>query len=410
MFLKKWKDFLIGDEKVLINLILFLLLFSLAVPIFNIVNSTAIILGIILLLLKFKKVKLTNVPMTFFILICCFISTLLLSSFAINDKDSINYAVKFLYWMLPFFVVFYNIQLCSNDKIPLYSFALSLFISAMAVIYQYYFLDKIRPGGLYFQPNQFASMIDILLPFATMFILKNANKSKDKFFVIISFLPVFLGFYALFLSGSRGGLLGVFLGFLLCVVCYALRNLKLTHFFLTLSSVIILFVGIAFIAYDSMPELFQRRYDTERLLLIESSYNMWNDNKLFGVGLSNWEEEYNEKYKLPQAKEKLDMPHNILAFFFSTSGLIGGIGYIVFIVGIFVFLRRHLHKCKNKQIIFIILAMLWGLFAINIHGMVDVGLNNKFVMRLFSGVLGLTAAYVCLEEQKEDYVNDGNKG
>ena len=252
-------------------------------------------------------------------------------------------------------------------------------------------------------------MMDILLPFATMFILKNANKSKDKFFVIISFLPVFLGFYALFLSGSRGGLLGVFLGFLLCVVCYALRNLKLTHFFLTLSSVIILFVGIAFIAYDSMPELFQRRYDTERLLLIESSYNMWNDNKLFGVGLSNWEEEYNEKYKLPQAKEKLDMPHNILAFFFSTSGLIGGIGYIVFIVGIFVFLIRHLHKCKNKQIIFIILAMLWGLFAINIHGMVDVGLNNKFVMRLFSGMLGLTAAYLCLEEQKGDYKNDKSK-
>ena len=394
----------------MMNFILFLLLFSLAVPIFNIVNSTAMILGIVLLLLKFKKVKLTNVPTMFFILICCFISTLLLSSFAINDKDSINYAVKFLYWMLPFFVVFYNIQLCNNDKIPLYSFALSLFISAIAVIYQHYFFDKFRPGGLYFQPNQFASMMDILLPFATMLVLKNLYKSKNKFFVIISFVPVFLGFYALFLSGSRGGLLGVFLGFLLCVVCYALCNLKLTNFFLTLSSVIILFVGTVFIAYDSMPDLFQRRYDAERLLLIESSYNMWIDHKLFGVGLSNWEEEYNDKYKLPQAKEKLDMPHNILAFFFSTSGLIGGIGYIIFIIGIFLFLIKNLHKCKNKQIIFIILAMLWGFFAINIHGMVDVGLNNKFVMRLFSGGLGLTAAYLCLEEQKEDCANDRNKG
>ena len=50
--------------------------------------------------------------------------------------------------------------------------------------------------------------------------------------------------------------------------------------------------------------------------------------------------------------------------------------------------------------------MLWALFAINIHGMVDVGLNNKFVMRLFSGTLGLTAAYLCLREQKGDYKND----
>jgi O-antigen ligase len=392
------------------KIILFFLLLTLLMPVFNAFNSVIMIISVFLLVLKYKKIKFSTLPKTLISSILFLFFSLIISSLIICDISSINYAVKFLYWMLPFFVVFYNIQLCNNDKIPLYSFALSLFISAMAVIYQYYFLDKIRPGGLYFQPNQFASMMDILLPFATMFILKNANKSKDKFFVIISFLPVFLGFYALFLSGSRGGLLGVFLGFLLCVVCYALRNLKLTHFFLTLSSVIILFVGIAFIAYDSMPELFQRRYDTERLLLIESSYNMWNDNKLFGVGLSNWEEQYNEKYKLPQAKEKLDMPHNILAFFFSTSGLIGGIGYVVFIVGIFVFLIRHLHKCKNKQIIFIILAMLWGLFAINIHGMVDVGLNNKFVMRLFSGMLGLTAAYVCLEEQKEDCENDGKNG
>ena len=386
--------------------ILFLLLLILAIPVFNALNSIIMVIAILLLMSKCKNLKVIGLPKTVIFSFLALVATLIISSLAIHDETSFNYAVKFLYWMLPFFVVFYNIQLCSNDKIPLYSFALSLFISAVAVIYQYYFLDKIRPGGLYFQPNQFASMMDILLPFATMFILKNAYKSKDKFFVIISFLPVFLGFYALFLSGSRGGLLGVFLGFLLCVLCYALRNLKLTHFFLTLSSVIILFVGIEFIAYDSMPELFQRRYDTERLLLIESSYNMWNDNKLFGVGLSNWEEEYNDKYKLPQAKEKLDMPHNILAFFFSTSGLIGGIGYIIYIGGIFVFLIKHLYKCKNKRTIFIVLAMLWALFAINIHGTVDIGLNNKFVMRLFSGMLGLTAAYLFLDKQKKDCENE----
>ena len=64
---------------------------------------------------------------------------------------------------------------------------------------------------------------------------------------------------------------------------------------------------------------------------------------------------------------------------------------------------KHLHNCQNKQMIFIILAMLWTLFAINIHGMVDVGLNNKFVMRLFSGTLGLTVAYLCLEKQKRGF-------
>lgn len=393
-------------HKNLMKFLMFLFLLTLNMPIFNAVNSIVIGLSILFVIFEYRKINFAILPKTILVSMTFFVGLILLSSVAINDLDSINYAFKFLYWMLPFFVVFYNIQLCKNDKVALYNFIVALFVSAIAVIYQYYFLYKLRPGGLYFQPNHFASMMDILLPFATMFILKNAYKSKDKFFVIMSFISVFLGFYALFLSGSRGGLLGVFLGFLLCVVCYALRKLKLSHFILILSSIIILLVGTAFAAYNSIPDLFQRRYDTERLLLIESSYNMWNDHKLFGVGLSNWEEAYNDKYKLPLAKEKLDMPHNILAFFFSTSGLIGGIGYIIFIGGIFIFLIKHLHNYKNKQKIFIILAMLWALFAINIHGMVDVGLNNKFVMRLFSGMLGLTAAYLCLEEQKGDYKND----
>ena len=390
-------------------LILFLLLLILATPVFNAVNSIVIALSVLFVIFEYKKINFVILPKTIIISMALFICLILVASFAINDKESINDAFKFLYWMLPFFIVFYNIQLCKNDKIVLYSFAVALFVSSIAVICQYHFLDKLRPGGLYFQPNHFASMMDVLLPFATMFILKNANECKNKILIIISFILVFLGFYSLFLSGSRGGIIGILMGLLLCLICYLFRKFKLSHFIIVLLSILILFAGGMFTAYNSMPDLFQRSYDNERLLLIESSYNMWNDHKLFGVGLDNWDEEYNSKYKLPQAKEKLDMPHNILAFFFSTTGLIGGLGYIIFIVGIFSFLVKHLHNCQNKQMIFIILAMLWALFAINIHGMVDVGLNNKFVMRLFSGTLGLAAAYLCLEKQKGDYENDKNK-
>ena len=386
----------------MIKFAIFLILLTISIPIFNAINSIAISLNFCLIFLfyKYKKIKFIFAPRIIVVSIVSFIFLLFFPSFAIYDRESIYYAFRFLYWMLPFFVVFFSIQLCNNDKIPVYSLVIALSISAIAVIYQYYFLNKFRPGGLYFQPNQFASMMDVLFPFATMFILKNVNECKNKITEIILFIPVILSFYALLLSGSRGGIIGIFIGFLLCLVCYFLRKIKLLHFFLVLSSIIILFIGTTFAAYNSMPDLLQRRYDNERLLLIESSYNMWKDHKLFGVGLSNWDEEYNNKYKLPEAKERLGMPHNILVFFFSTTGLIGGIGYIIFCCGIFIFLIKHLHNCKNKQKIFIILAMLWALFSINIHGMVDVGLTNKFVMRLFSGMLGLTAAYLCLETKR----------
>ena len=83
--------------------------------------------------------------------------------------------------------------------------------------------------------------------------------------------------------------------------------------------------------YNLNGNKFTRSYDGERLLLIESSYNMWRDNKLFGIGLTNWKEKYQGQYMLPEAKEpKLATPHNVVMFYFSTTGLIGGFGYVVF--------------------------------------------------------------------------------
>jgi O-antigen ligase len=390
-------------------IIFIFLIFTLAAPMFNAVNSIVMAISVIFVILQYKRISLKAIPLSIVYAIFLFISSLFISSFFIDDKKSIDYAFKFLYWMLPFFVVFYGFQLCKNINIPLYSFTMALLVSAGAVLYQYYFLDKLRPGGLYFQPNHFASMMDILFPFATMFVLKNLYECKNNIIGVILFLPTILGIYALFLSGSRGGLIGIFIGLLLTLICYYLRKQKIIKFIAVFFGILILMVSSLWYAYNSFPDLFQRGYDNERLLLIESSYNMWNDHKLFGVGLDNWEEVYNNKYKLPQARENLDMPHNILAFFFSTTGILGGIGYIIFTGGIFVFLIKHLHKYQNKQIIFIVLAMIWALLSINIHGMVDIGLNNKFVMRLFSGSLGLTVAYLYAVEQSGDCENDKKK-
>ena len=380
---------------------LFLLMLTLTMPIFNAANSIAMAIAIFVLILEYKNLNFKILPKSIILIALFFIAAIVFSSLAINDMKSVRSALKFLYWMLPFFVVFYNVQLCKNDKIILYSLVIALFVSAFAVIYQYHFDNKIRPGGLYFHPNYFAGMMDILLPFAVMFILKNIHESKNIFDGKILLVSVITGVYALFLSGSRGGIIGVIAGLLLCLICYHLRKLKLSHFILVLSSITVLFVGTMFVAYEFMPDLLQRRYDNERLLLIESSYNMWNDNKLFGIGLDNWEEEYDNKYRLPEAKEYLHQPHNILAFLFSTTGVVGGTGFFIFIGGIFILLVKKLHDAQRKEIIIIILAMLWAFFAVNIHGMVDVGLNSKSIMRLFTACFGLTLAYAALEKVKK---------
>lgn len=47
----------------------------------------------------------------------------------------------------------------------------------------------------------------------------------------------------------------------------------------------------------------RQHYDIERIKLLSSAYDMWNDHKWLGVGLKNWGKEYHETYIRPDARE-----------------------------------------------------------------------------------------------------------
>lgn len=132
----------------------------------------------------------------------------------------------------------------------------------------------------------------------------------------------------------------------------------------------------------------QRHYDTERLLLFQSSYAMWQDHKLLGVGLNNWAKEYQQKYMMENATERnLDVPHNTIVWFFTTTGVIGGTGYLFFILYNTVLLCRKigLETTRDRWVLY---AVLLAFLAINIHGMVDVGFTHKGIARLLYLQLG----------------------
>lgn len=145
---------------------------------------------------------------------------------------------------------------------------------------------------------------------------------------------------------------------------------------------IILITGVVFSGFI----LFHRAYDLERFLMMESSYHMWEDHKAFGVGLDNWGNEY-KKYVSPMAKEpNLPMPHNNVAFFFSTTGIVGGLGYCVYVLGTLAFLLK---KIRENPVNLYYSAAFWAFLAIVIHGMVDSGIMNKYQMQILSANLGV---------------------
>lgn len=72
------------------------------------------------------------------------------------------------------------------------------------------------------------------------------------------------------------------------------------------------------------------RLGGERIFMLSSSYEMWKDHKLSGIGVNSWETYYySDRYHPEGAQEQhLTMPHNMFIYFLSTAGIIGGLGFI----------------------------------------------------------------------------------
>ena len=116
------------------------------------------------------------------------------------------------------------------------------------------------------------------------------------------------------------------------------------------------------------------------------------------MGFDNWKKEYQTKYILPEAKEpNLAMSHNTITGFYSMTGIVGGTGYMIFSIGIFVFLLKRIWQYPENPYL---QAMLWAYIVIFVEGMVNAGIKDKFEMRMFFGYLGITLALIHQEVVK----------
>lgn len=392
-------------NKVTIFLFLFFFSNSLVKAALSVTTIMAII-GSIYLIKKDKNIiraVRTNLLPSFKISYWLFFVSILISSILIMDLDSIKKAFKFLYYSLPFWLMLILTYKNFDKSESIIEKALMSSMFIFGVLGIYYLIDL--PQGkrlslLNFGPNALATLLEINLPFIILFTYNILKKTKNLKYKILSFATCLWCFIMLIFTGSRGGIIGFFLGF----IFFVFSNFKLKIYY-KLNMKLVLLSLIAIIAFsglamDKIDFNFTRPYDMERVRLIQSSYNMWLDNKLVGVGLNNWQENYIQKYILPEAREReLEFPHNTIAYFFSTSGVIGGVGFLVFTFGMIVFLFNLLRKYPNN---IYVQAMLWSFIAFSVHGLVDLGFLMKQGERLLFTFLGITCASVMFEE---NYIN-----
>lgn len=402
--------------------------------------------------------------------IAVFLGSVLLASLLLGDKPSIHMAFKYVYWILPFLLAAYLGKLADIRYAASVGALLSIAVTSTNVAYLNYLLlqgQKLigtrgpivggRLGAFLSYPTHYAMLLACTFPLLLCF-YSNKKLRANSLTAIFSFAVTLLGLWSLWKTGSRGGMIALFAGGLsvFALFCYFQKQGKLFRNGLT--------VGVAVVAVVLLLGIQggNRTYgDLARVRMMQASYAMWQDHKLLGVGLENWQKEYAGKYILKdeikkealqryqdrkkaveqryaaakkaieqkeaaapkteaeknaaakreadriaawqnaaiKSESSFDMPHNVIAWFFSTTGIIGGIGYLLFVL---YYGRLFYSKLQDNPNEWILYVGFWSFLAVTIHGLADAGITNKETARLLFLILGVALNLRPVEGEKQD--------
>lgn len=357
------------------------------------------ILGILILWLYFvKRKKAVCAFKLFFAVYGIFMGGVLLASYLTGDGPSIHVAYKFISYSLPMWLLYLVLQQADS----IYSATLkgvvagSWVLIAESVRELYSSPWGERLNGSFASANNFAMVLEAILPFLWIQVWELPKKRKNIFFWILLFTASMLSL-CLILSASRGGIAGFLLGLIGTGIISYFQNKKWS-----LKKNLGIFILVGCLAgtgiFGTILRFQHRSYDSERILLWKAAYAMWQDHKLYGVGFQRWNTVYRAGYISTAAREpNLTLAHNNLANFFSATGIFGGVGYLIFTFGSFALIVLRLHQ-NPKDIYMQIMFWIW--IAITIHGFVDNSLYAKFNTRLYFAMWGVSLADIAKAGRK----------
>lgn len=381
-------------------------------------------------------------PKQILVLFGIFVLTLMVSA-VYHGGNTVSSTLKYIYWALPFIPIFLSYV---KDKTELAfitgsSFALlTLSVKAYQQVQHMFsgtFIGELRLTSLFASPNDFGQIMELGLPISMVGLIwscvtyRNTNQIIYKLSAIWQCITILFSLIPFTGSLSRGAILGFILGGLVTIIVYAITSWK--QYYKRIFAILCLLgaVGFGFTAIngyvehkmwtlipthqiqasldtkvvatdtkiptEDVKEIAQsaparRSYDVQRIYMWQSSYHMWQDHPWMGVGFDNWQYAYEHHYILDIATERsMPMPHNNTMYFLSATGVVGLVGYIIFTLGTICFMIYAIYKSKDG---IIITMFLWMFTAITIHGQVDSGITNKFVMHIIFGALGVTCGYI----------------
>ena len=263
-------------------------------------------------------------------------------------------------------------------------------------LWEYFFTDKTVLDSFYFSSHSPTFILILFVPFILAFAIAHNHKvvALQKAGYIILLLLCIL---TLYFCQVRG----VYLAILIASTClmFILFRLNLWKLLSHKLKYALLVLFISTIAFCVAPSLNinstypDRASGGERIMMWESSYQMFIDHPVTGIGLNEWQAAYAEgKYHPVESKEAgQDFPHNVFIYFLSTGGFLSFIAYLLYCAFIF----KHLYNLiKSNPFNPYPWAMMFAFSGITAYGLTDGGIIFKYVARTYYFLLGYTLILV----------------
>lgn len=325
-----------------------------------------------------------------------FYAILLIESICLSDHESIDRCADLASLAIPFFMFWYARSQYDVDQ----GMKWGILVSGTAIVITSIWLNGLvflsdpsmgllnqRYTGLFAHPNHLGTALILLWPFAGYYFLRE----KQKWFRLGIGLLLAVMLFCLFATGSRGAIAAFAGGIVLSgggMLWFRRKELPAHVKTVLLSGLLIVCIGGgAAFGWLQMNRNEWGKGGGERVMMLEASFEMWQDHPLLGVGLANWQTSYySAEYHPVEGRENaLNMPHNMPAYFFSTAGTPGGLAYLLFLALSFWGIYRTAMQTKNDGLAMAAMAAFW---AFTLQGLVDTTIINKIPARIYFALMG----------------------
>ncbi|MBN1793672.1 MAG: O-antigen ligase family protein [Candidatus Omnitrophica bacterium] len=269
--------------------------------------------------------------------------------------------------------------------------------------YSILLLSRHRISSLFFSPNLFAVYLICLLPLSYYLLSSvtphagtSPNKTADAGKTALGLLTFLLFLLCLFLTRSIGGVATLLTG---CALIFAItyKTLRKRMKVLSLLAIGALFVFGTLIVWSRVDYFLNLRHPdnsiTQRLFYWQTALRIIRDHWCKGIGPGNFRFFYT-RYMNPLATETR-FAHNVFLQTFAETGLIGFIGFLVFIGALSSFSIKVFSRGKDGGITALQKSCALGVCFFLIHNMVSFSFyqpESAFLFWIYLGVIASRSA------------------